>query len=62
MLSLAGKIEASKACCRKAKDYVSEKKRAVFDKLFNGDCDMFVIKRDEKNGQFVGKIECAEGV
>jgi hypothetical protein len=60
MLSLAEKIEASKACCRKAKDYVLEKKRAVFDQLFDGDCDVFVIRRDEKTGQFFGKTERAE--
>ncbi len=55
MLSLAEKIEASKKCCRKMKDYVLEKKNAAFDRLFNGDWDVFVVKRDERTGQFVGK-------
>ena len=55
MLSLAEKIEASKKCCRKMRDYVLEKKNAAFDRLFNGDWDVFVVKRDEKTGQFVGK-------
>ena len=58
MLTLAEKIEASKVCCCKAKDYVLEKRRAAFDKLFNSDCEIFVIRRDEKTGQFVGKAEC----
>jgi hypothetical protein len=58
MLTLAEKIEASKVCCQKAKDYIAEKKRAMFDRLFDGDCDVFVIKRDEKSGEFVGNLDC----
>ena len=58
MMTLAEKIELSKMCCRKAKDYLSEKKRKVFDRLFNGDWKVFVIKRDEKTGKFVGKKAC----
>ena len=58
MLSLAEKIEASKQCCRKVKDYVLEKKQAAFERLFNRDWEVFVIRKDEKTGQFVGKAAC----
>ncbi len=60
MMTLAEKIEASKECCRRAKDYFLERKRAVFDRLFDGDWEVFVVKRDEKSGKFVGKTaSCA---
>lgn len=55
MLSLAEKIEAAKQCCRTVKDYVLEKKQAAFDQLFKGDWEVFIVKRDEKTGQLVGK-------
>ncbi len=58
MLTLAEKIEASKVCCQKAKDYILEKKRAFYDKLFNSEWEVFVIKRDNKTEKFVGKTVC----
>lgn len=58
MATLAEKIEASKECCRQVKDYILEKKRAAFDNLLNGDWEVFVIKRDDKTGQFTGKTVC----
>ncbi|HEX8288311.1 MAG TPA: hypothetical protein VF556_09965 [Pyrinomonadaceae bacterium] len=57
-MTLAEKIEASKVRCQTAKDYISEKKRAMFDELFEDDCDVFVIKRDEKSGELVGRLDC----
>lgn len=58
MLTLAEKIEASKICCRKIKDYVLEKKNAAFNRLFSGTWEVFVVKRDKKIGEFVGKTAC----
>jgi hypothetical protein len=58
MATRAEKIEASKICCRKVRDYVSEKKNAAFNRLFNGDLEVFVVKQDEKTGEFVGKTTC----
>ncbi len=58
MLTLAEKIEVSKICCQKVRDYVLEKKNAAFDRLFNGDWEVFVVKRDERSGEFVGKTAC----
>ena len=58
MLSLAEKIEASRQCCLKVKDYMLEKKQAAFERLFNRDWDVFIVKQDEKTGELVGKAEC----
>ncbi len=55
MLTLAEKLKASKNCCLKAKDYIAEKKRTFYEKLFNTEWEVFVVKRDEKTGEFVGK-------
>lgn len=58
MLSLADKIQAAKICCQKAVDYFTRKKRSTFDSLFDGDWEVFVIKKDEKSGELIGKAAC----
>ena len=45
MLTLAEKIEAAKICCRKAKDYILEKRKAAYNRLFSEDGEVFVIKK-----------------
>ncbi len=56
MLTLAEKIEAAKRCCLTAKEYIAERKRAFYDKFFNSDWEVFVVKRDEETGKYVGKV------
>lgn len=58
MMTLAEKIEAAKVCCRKAKDYILERRQAAFNRLLSGDWEVFLVKRDEKTGKFIGKIVC----
>ncbi len=58
MMTLAEKIEAAKRCCSKAKDYILERKQAAFNRFLNGEWEVFVVKRDEKTGEFVGKTVC----
>ena len=56
MLTLAEKIEVSKRCCQKAKDYIAEKRQQISNKFFNTDWEAFVVKRDEATGKYVGKF------
>ena len=56
MLSLAEKIKASKRCCQTVKEYIAERKRKLNEKLFSSEGEVFVIKRDEKTGEYVGKF------
>lgn len=56
MLTLTDKIEISKRCCQKVKDYMAEKKREFDNKFFNSKWEVFVVKRDEATGKFVGKF------
>ena len=58
MLTLAEKIEIARRCCLTAKDYIAERKKAFYDKFFNSDWEVFVVKKDEGTGEFVGKFAC----
>ena len=58
MLTLAEKIEVAKRCCLTAKDYIAERKRVFYDKFFTSDWKVFVVKRDEETGKFVGEFAC----
>ncbi len=58
MTTLAEKIAASKMCCRKAKACVQEKTRKLYDRLFDTEWEVFVIKKDETTGKFVGRVAC----
>ena len=60
MLSLAEKIEAAKRCCQTVKDYIAEKKGKLNERLFSSEGEVFVIKRDEKTGEYRGKFVCCE--
>ncbi len=60
MLTLAEKIEIARSCCLKVKDYIAEKKREFNDKFFNSGWEVFVVKKDEQTGKFIGKfVSCA---
>lgn len=60
MLTLAEKIEIARSCCLKVKDYIAEKKREFNDKFFNSEWEVFVVKKDEQTGKFIGKfVSCA---
>ncbi len=56
MLTLAEKIEVAKRCCLTAKEYIAERKRAFYDKFINPQWEVFVVKRDEQTGKYVGKF------
>ena len=58
MTTLAEKIAASKMCCRKAKDYVQDKSRKFYDRLFDSEWEVFVIKRDAATGKLIGRTAC----
>ena len=56
MLTLAEKIEIAKSCCLKIKDYIAQKKREFDNKFFRTEWEVFVVKRDEQTGKYVGKF------
>ena len=56
MLTLAQKFEIAKNCCLKMKDYLAEKRREFDQKLFNPEWEVFVVKRDDATGKYVGKF------
>jgi hypothetical protein len=56
MLTLAQKIETAKRCCQTAKEYIAERKQAFYDKFFNEEWEVFVVKRNEETEEFVGKF------
>jgi hypothetical protein len=56
MLTLAEKIEVAKRCCQNAKEYIAERKQAFYDKFTNPRWEVFVVKRDEQTGKYVGKF------
>ena len=58
MLTLAEKMEIATRCCLTARDYIDERKRAFYDKFFNSDWEVFVVKKDEGTGGFTGKFAC----
>lgn len=58
MLTLAEKIEIAKRCCLTARDHIAERKRAFYDKFFNSDWEVLVVKKDEETGAFKGKFAC----
>lgn len=58
MTTLAEKIAASKMCCRKARACVQDKSRKFYDRLFDREWEVFVIKRDEATGKLIGKTAC----
>ena len=58
MLTLAEKIEIARRCCMTAKDHIAERKRAFYDKFFNPDWEVFVVKKDERTGEFTGRFAC----
>jgi hypothetical protein len=60
MLTLAEKIEIAKNCCLKTKEYIARKKEEFNDKFLNTEWEVFVVKRDEETGKYVGKFaDCA---
>ena len=60
MTTFAEKIAAAKNCCREAKDLAVEKTRKLYDRLFDRDWEVFVIKRDRTTGELIGKTaSCA---
>jgi hypothetical protein len=56
MITLAEKIEIAKNCCLKMKDYIAQKRQEFNDKLLNSEWEVFVVKRNEETGEFVGKF------
>ena len=54
MTTLAEKFAAAKTCCREIKDSAVEKTRQLYDRLFDRDWEVFVIKKDEATGKLVG--------
>ena len=60
MTTLAEKFAAARTCCREVKDSMVEKTSKLYDRLFDGDWEVFVIKRDEATGKLVGRTgNCA---
>jgi thymidylate kinase len=58
MTTLAEKFAAAKTCCREVKDSAVEKTRKIYDRLFDGDWEVFVIKQDEATGKLIGRTVC----
>ena len=58
MTTLAEKIAAAKMCCQKAKASVQDKTRKFYDRLFESEWEVFVIKKDEATGKLIGKTAC----
>lgn len=58
MAAIAEKIAEAKKCCRKNISRKVEETRKFYDKFFNGNWNVFVVKKDEATGQFVGKTVC----
>ncbi len=58
MTTLAEKIAASKMCCQKVKACVQDKTRKLYDRLFDTEWEVFVIKRDEATGTLIGRTAC----
>lgn len=56
MLTLAERIEIAQTCCLKAKDYIARKKQEFDNKFLNPEWEVFVVKRDEQTGKYVGKF------
>jgi hypothetical protein len=56
MLTLAKKFEIAKNCCLKMKDYIAQKTREFDQKLGNPEWEVFVVKRDDETGKYVGKF------
>lgn len=56
MLTLAERIEIAKTCCLKVKDYIARKRREFDNKFFNAEWEVFVVKRDDETGKYVGKL------
>jgi hypothetical protein len=56
MLTLAEKFEIAKNCCLKVKDYISQKRQEFNDKFLNTEWEVFVVKRDDETGKYVGKF------
>jgi thymidylate kinase len=58
MTTLAEKFAAAKMCCREIKKSAVEKTRKLYDRLFDGDWEVFVIKKDEATEKLIGKTAC----
>ena len=58
MTTLAEKFAAAKTCCREIKDSAVEKTRKLYDRLFERDWEVFVVKKDEATGKLVGRTAC----
>jgi hypothetical protein len=58
MTTLTEKIAASKMCRRKAKACVQGKSRKFYDRLFDREWEVFVIKRDAATGKLIGRTAC----
>ena len=58
MTTLAEKFAAARMCCREVKDSAVEKTRKLYDRLFDRDWEVFVIKKDEATGKLIGRTSC----
>jgi hypothetical protein len=58
MATIAEKIAATKKCCHESISRRAKKSREFFNKMFDGSWKVFVIRRDESTGEFVGKKVC----
>lgn len=56
MLTLAEKIEIAKSCCVKVKDYIASKRQKFNDNFLNTEAEVFVVKRNEETGKYVGRF------
>ena len=58
MATIAEKIAAAKKCCRESITRKADEARKFYDKFFNGNWKVFVVKKDETSGKLVGKTVC----
>ncbi len=58
MTTLAEKFAAAKTCCREVKDSAVEKTGKLYDRLFDRDWEVFIIKKEDATGKLIGKTAC----